>query len=202
MDKKIIKGLKRPKIVNKDYLDAISRLKQASMNSKASRKSRYEPIQTEKLLSANGIGKHVRHISQVNNPHMRNLSRILSPSRSNNRSTSMKRKNSIAKGLKYNKSKVAKLQMSYISPMNESKDSSIKRFNSSNKLTEKDSFPKIKPKGFQSYLSSNNLSQAVAKMNSRKSRIVNKSHDFMIKTTKPHDVQTVMNVSSFISVGI
>ena len=91
--------------------------------------------------------------------------------------------------------------MSYISPLPESKESSIKskRFSSTNKLSEKDSFPniknKIKPKGFQSYLSStNNLSQAVAKM-SRKSRILTKSQDFMAKTSNSKDSNTAIDVS-------
>ena len=80
--------------------------------------------------------------------------------------------------------------MSYISPMSESRDSSLKnkRFNSTNKLGNKDSFPniknKIKPKGFQSYLSSmSNLPTAINKMNSRKSRIVNKTQNFGINFT-------------------
>ena len=119
---------------------------------------------------------------------MRNLSRILSPSRNNNnRSTSMKRKNSITRKVK-SKSKAAKLQMSYVSPLHDSRETSFKnkRFNSTHKLTGKDGFPniknKIKPtKGFQSYLNSmSNLPTAISKANTRKSRIVNKTQNFGI----------------------
>lgn len=74
--------------------------------------------------------------------------------------------------------------MSYISPMPESRDSSIKgkRFSSTNKMPTKENFPniknKIKPKGFQSYLSSMaGLPTSLNKIaNTRKPRIAtNKS---------------------------
>lgn len=66
MEKKLIKGLKRAKLVNKDYADAINRLKEASMNSRITRKAKYEAIPTEKLLVSGGIeSKHIRHTSQI-----------------------------------------------------------------------------------------------------------------------------------------
>lgn len=81
--------------------------------------------------------------------------------------------------------------------MPDSRESSIKnkRFSSTNKLRNEESFPniknKIKPKGLHHYISStSNLSAAVAKINpSRKSRILNKSQDFMIKSTKSNNSQ-------------
>ena len=174
------------------------------MNQRGTNKSRFNQISTEKLLATSGIGKHVRHGSQANISNMRNIGRILSPSRSNNRSTSMKRKNSIIKGIKYSKSKATKLQMNYISALPDSKEASLKnkRFNSTNKLTEKDSFPnirsKIKAKGFQSYLNTSaNIPNQVIKVNSRKSRLMNKSQDFMIKTTKSKDGPGSLSVSYF-----
>lgn len=81
------------KIISSNYAEAINRLKEASANSRILRKSRYDGISTTKLLTSNAM-KHSRVSSQVinSNTQMRNISRILSPSRSNNRSTSMKRK--------------------------------------------------------------------------------------------------------------
>lgn len=125
---------------------------------------------------------------------MKNLSRILSPSRNNNnRSTSMKRKNSITRKVK-SKSKAAKLHMSYVSPLHESRESSLKnkRYNSTHKLAGKNGFPniknKIKPtKGFQSYLNSmTNLPTAINKANVRKSRIVNKTQNFGMSNSYYH----------------
>lgn len=204
MEKKSIKGLKKSKVLNKDYQDALNRLKQASVGTRANRKSKFDGISTDKILSS-GIPKHSRHGSQGSNPHMRNIGKILAPSRSNSRSNNLKRKGSIAKSMKYSKSKASKLQMNYIAPLPDQKESNLKnkRYNSTHKLTEKDAFPyirsKIKNKGFQSYLSSAaNLPIQLNKSHNRKSRLMNKSTDFIIKTsTKGKDVPTMLSVSTF-----
>lgn len=192
MEKKLLKGVRHIKQNKKDFAEAISRLKQASMNTRVPRKGKLEGLSTDKILSANAVGKHIRYASQVNTSQMRNLSRVLSPSRSNSRTGSMKRKNSLSKGLKYSKSKITKLQRSYILPYNDPKESSIKskRFSSTNKIVEKDKFPilenKIKPKGLHSYLnSSGNFENIVDKLNNRKSKMLHKSTDH----------PTTMNVS-------
>lgn len=91
MDKKAIRSIKKMKVSSNNYADAINRLKQASMNSRISRKqNKYEDVSTDKLLSSQIITKHNRQASQITSQHMRNIGRILSPSSSNNRSTSMK----------------------------------------------------------------------------------------------------------------
>ena len=86
---------------------------------------KFDILTTEKLLSSQIMARHARNSSQINNPQMRNLDRIFSQSRSNSRGNALKRKSSL-KGISKNKSKVNKLQMSYISPMQDSRDSSIK----------------------------------------------------------------------------
>jgi len=86
--------------------------------------SKIEDKSADNLFSSQVFANHIRQSSQVNNPHMRNLDRILSQSRSNSRGNLLKRKSSL-RGIK-NKSKVAKLQMSYISPLSESREASIK----------------------------------------------------------------------------
>ncbi|CAI2371743.1 unnamed protein product [Moneuplotes crassus] len=202
MDKKIIKGLKKSKLLNKDYQEALNRLKQASVNTRGNRKSKFDGLTTDKILSS-GISKHSRHASQGSNPQMRNIGKILSPNRANNRSTNIRRKGSLVKGMKFSKSKGNKLQLNYITPLPNPKETNLKnkRYNSTHKLTEKDAFPyirsKIKHKGLHSYLSSaNNLPTQLSKGNSRKSRLMNKSTEFIIKTqTKGKDAPTMISSS-------
>ena len=82
--------------------------------------------------------------------------------------------------------------MSYISPL---PDLDKSNYLSSSKIVDKDIMKgKLKNKGLHSYLSStSNLSYNVAKMNSRKTRLLNKSQDFIIKANRSKESMSVIN---------
>jgi len=87
--------------------------------------------------------------------------------------------------------------MSYISPL---PDLDKSNYLTSGKIIDKDIVKgKLKNKGLHSYLSStSNLSYNVAKINSRKTRLLNKSQDFIIKATRSKESMSVVNnVSMF-----